>query len=157
MTGLQERFLTEVLLDFDWTAAAQRAGYEFPRQAALQLRGIPKIRAEVERLKDQLDQSRIMSGNEALAGVSEIARNDGSDRDRLAAYQTMLRYHGLLVERHEVGRAGEYAAMSDATLEAEIERLSAKRIASKGQLAGIELPPDLLQWLADSDFEGPEQ
>jgi hypothetical protein len=73
MSEKQEIWLTEYLKTFNATEAARAAGYKWPNKYGAQLK---------EKLQGQIDshlQKKVMSRDEALARLADIARFDVSD------------------------------------------------------------------------------
>ena len=48
-------------------------------------------------------------------------------RDRLKALELLAKHWGLLVERHEVGKPGDFVKLTDEEIDAEIMALGAQR------------------------------
>ena len=44
----------------------------------------------------------------------------------------MAKYHGLLIERQEVGKPGEFDKLTDEQVETEIERMLERDVLKKG-------------------------
>lgn len=96
LTGKQRAFAIEYPKDYNGTQSAIRAGYSKNGAGvtAHHLLKNPKIIEELDRVY----AGTVMSANEALAGVSAIARGltpDCTVSDRLRAYDFIGKYYNL--------------------------------------------------------------
>lgn len=81
---------------FNATKAAKIAGYAHPHSVGASLK--KKYSQAIEEAMFQGEPSKIVSSNEALQLLAEIAR-DPSHRDRLRAIELVLKCHGLLSDK----------------------------------------------------------
>ncbi len=156
LTSKQQLFLSEYLIDFNATKAAQRAGYSERTAYSIgqELLKKPEIQAEIKRKLDE----KAMKSDEILQKLTEIARGDMGDYldvssmafqidlakakelgklhlikrvrqktttickdggedveqnqidiellDQLKALEMLAKYHGLLVDKHEIKTSG---------------------------------------------------
>ena len=106
-------------------AAARAAGYAEAGAAkqSFVLMQHPEIKAQIGKLKKRADDKAILSANETLAKISDEARNmESNSSSRIKALELMAKYWGLLIERQEVGKPGEFATLSNEELDEEIDR-----------------------------------
>jgi phage terminase small subunit len=75
MTDLQKRWVEEYTVDFNATAAARRAGYQAPQQAAYRNRDTPELMAAVKERMEELK----MSADEATLRQAQLARASMDD------------------------------------------------------------------------------
>jgi phage terminase small subunit len=75
MTDLQKRWVEEYTVDFNATAAARRAGYQAPQQAAYRNRDTPKLMAAVKERMEELK----MSADGATLRQAQLARASMDD------------------------------------------------------------------------------
>ena len=88
----------------------------------------PEIKARIDKLKNRADDKAILSANETLAKISDEARNmESNSSSRIKALELMAKYWGLLIERQEVGKPGEFDKLTDEQVETEIERMLERR------------------------------
>jgi hypothetical protein len=57
------------------------------------------VRAEIKRLKGELDDSRILSARDVLVNLSRLAETAEKEVDRIRALTLLARHHALLVDR----------------------------------------------------------
>lgn len=103
-----ERFCRALAQGTSATAAYIDAGYSTKTAGRNAHRLLKKdgIRQRIAYLKEQAIDETIMSANEVLARVSDIARN-GSDREKLGALNSLMRYYGLFTDRLDYTTGGE--------------------------------------------------
>ena len=106
-------------------AAARAAGYAEAGVAkrSFLLMQHPEIKARIDKLKKRADDQAILSANETLVKISEEAQNmESNSASRIKALELMAKYHGLLIERKEVGEPGEFDKLTNEQLDEEINR-----------------------------------
>ena len=137
MTEQQKNFCREFLVDRNATAAAIRAGYSkvSSRCTSSRIMARPDIKARIADLDSKLQSKHILSATETLEHISEEATDLGNrPGDRLKALELLAKHHGLLIERHEVGKPGDFVKLTDEEIDAEIMALGAQRQAAKPPL-----------------------
>ena len=111
-------------------AAARAAGYAESGAAktSFLLMRHPEIKARIDKLKKRAEGLSILSANETLARISAEAQDmESLASARIKALELMAKYHGLLIERQEVGKPGEFDKLTDEQVETEIERMLERR------------------------------
>ena len=134
LTDQQKLFCREYLSDGCATQAAIRAGYSKTSATCTSSRIMrrPAIKAFIAELGLEIKSKHILSITETLERISAEAVNmRHRPADRLKALELLAKHHGLLVERHEVGKPGDFVKLSDAELDAEIMALAEQREAAK--------------------------
>ena len=134
VTDQQQLFCREYLVDRNATAACIRAGYS-KRSApctSSRIMARSEIKACIAELSLKIESKHILSATETLERISAEATNmRNHPRDRLKALELLAKHHALLVERHEVGKPGDFVKLSDAEIDEEIMDLGAQREAAK--------------------------
>ena len=134
ITEQQKLFCREYLEDRCAAHAAIRAGYS-KRSAtctASRIMRRSEIKAYIAELDLKIKSEHILTATETLERISDEAVNmRHRPADRLKALELLAKHHGLLVERHEVGKPGDFRKLSDAELDAEIMALAEQREAAK--------------------------
>ncbi len=104
LTPKQERFVSEYLIDLNATQAAIRAGYspKAARQVGCENLTKPDIASAVEAGRAKVIAKAEMTGDEWRKLVSDIARGESENRDRLRALELMGKHLGLLRDRMEL-------------------------------------------------------
>lgn len=131
MTAKQQAFIDAYVLGASARGSALDAGYseKYANQATARLLRNPEVQVAIRERLAQVEKSKVMSVQEALEETTELARN-GITRHKLPALKLILRYHGVLVNRHEIGGRRECSDWTDQELDAEIHRMLAKRTAA---------------------------
>ena len=81
----------------------------------------PKIKAYIAELDRKIESKHILSATETLERISREAMDMKSrPADRLKGLELLAKHHGLLIERHEVGKPGDFAPLTDDEIDAEI-------------------------------------
>ena len=134
LTEQQKLYCREYLVDRNATKAAIRAGYS-ERSAntnSCRMMKSTKIKLHIGLLDRKLKSEHILSATETLERISREAVNmENSPRDRLKALELLAKHHGLLVERHEVGKPGDFVKLTDDEIDTEIMALGVLREAAK--------------------------
>ena len=92
----------------------------------------PEIKAKIDKLKKKAEDKAILSANETLAKLTLEATNMKSPPfARIKALELLAKYHGLLIERQEIGKPGEFDKLSDEQVEAEIKLMLDRRPSSE--------------------------
>ena len=134
LTDQQELFCREYLVDHNASAAAKRAGYS-PTSAgptSSRIMARPAIKAFIAELDSEIKSEHILSATETLERISrEAVDMHHRPADRLKALELLAKHHGLLVERHEIGKPGDFVKLSDEEIDAEIMALAEQREAAK--------------------------
>ena len=134
LTDQQKLFCREYLVDRCAAHAAIRAGYSKTSATctASRMMAKSKVKAYIAELDLKIQSTHILSVTETLERISAEAVNmRHRPADRLRALELLAKHHGLLVERHEVGKPGDFVKLSDAELDAEIMALAEQREAAK--------------------------
>ena len=126
----QEAFAREYVIDNNAKAAAIRAGYA-PKSVDTyghRLLKLPAVKALIDKQREKIDSRIILTATETLERISAEAMNEGNNAIvRLRALELLAKHHGLLVERHEIGKPGEFAKMTDAEVDSELRELAERR------------------------------
>ena len=134
MTEQQELFCREYLVDRCGTQAAMRAGYaeRSAKTTACRMLALDRIKVYIARLDSEIKSQHILSAIETLERISAEACNmKNPPKDRIKSLELLAKHHGLLVERHEVGKPGDFVKLSDAEIDKEIMELAKQREAAK--------------------------
>ena len=134
ITDQQKLFCREYLVDGCATQAAIRAGYSKTSAAPTSSRIMrrPEIKAVIASLSLEIKSKHILSVTETLERISAEAVNmRHRPADRLKALELLAKHHGLLVERHEVGKPGDFVKLTDDEIDDEIMALGAQRQDAK--------------------------
>ena len=132
LNGRQEAFVRAYVAQGCQNAlkATRAAGYadsSSPRRSNLLMKH-PEIKAQIEKLKKKAEGKAILSANETLAKITFEATNMGSPPfARIKALELLAKYHGLLIERQEIGKPGEFDKLTDEQLEEEILKVLPRR------------------------------
>ena len=129
----QKAFASEYVVDSNATQAAIRAGYSAKTagQIAHKLLKKAQIQADIKQRRQTLQESVDITTQDVLAGFLTEARGEGPDTNanaRNRAWELLARYLGMLVERKEVGRPGDFEQLPDDELEAKIAELSGNKV-----------------------------
>ena len=125
-TDQQKLFCREYLVDRNATAAAIRSGYskKSANTTGSRMMAEGKIKTLIGVLDRKLRSAQILSATETLERISaEAIDMDNPPKDRIKALELLAKHHGLLVERHEVGKPGDFVKLSDEEIDAEIMAL----------------------------------
>ena len=88
----------------------------------------PLIKAKIDQYKKRLDNKAILSANETLRQITlEAGDIENPPRDRIRALELMAKYHGLLIQRAEIGKPGEFDKLTDEQVEEDIMSLLDRR------------------------------
>lgn len=111
LTLMQRKFVDAYLGEANGNAtlAAEIAGYEHAYQAGYKL--LRQTRVVRDALEERMAEA-LMSANEAMYHLSDMARAEASSTVRVRALELVGRYHGLFVDRHEVEVRDEGAVTS---------------------------------------------
>ena len=134
ITDQQKLFCREYLVDGCATQAAIRAGYSKTSAAPTSSRIMrrPEIKAVIASLSLEIKSKHILSVTETLERISAEAVNmRHRPADRLKALELLAKHHGLLIERHEVGKPGDFVKLTDDEIDDEIMALGAQRQDAK--------------------------
>ena len=134
LTDQQQLFCREYLTDRCATQAAIRAGYSKTSAAPTSSRIMarPEIKALIASLDREIKSKHILDGQETLERISAEATNmRNAPKDRLKALELLAKHHGLLIERHEIGKPGDFVKLSDEEIDSEIMALAEQREAAK--------------------------
>ena len=134
LTDQQQLFCREYLSDRCATQAAIRAGYSKTSAAPTSSRIMarPEIKALIASLDLEIKSKHILNGQETLERISAEAVNmRHRPADRLKALELLAKHHGLLVERHEIGKPGDFVKLTDDEIDDEIMALGAQRQDAK--------------------------
>ena len=133
-TDQQKLFCREYLVDRNATQAAIRSGYseKSANTTGSRMMAEGKIKTLIGVLDRKIRSAQILSATETLERISAEATDmDNPPKDRIKALELLAKHHGLLVERHEVGKPGDFVKLSDEEIDAEIMALAAQRKAAK--------------------------
>ena len=127
LNGRQRAFCREYMKDFNCSQAAVRAGYT-DKTGNCRILKNPLIAAELSRRMKKMDKISIMTATQVLEGLTREAKNmENSPKDRIQALGLMAKHHGLLIDRHEVGKPGDFAALTDTQVDEQILDLLGRR------------------------------
>ena len=113
------------------TRAAGYAESSSPRRSNLLMKH-PLIKAQIDKLNKKAEGKAILSANDTLAKITFEATNMGNPPfARIKALELLAKYHGLLIERQEIGKPGEFDKLTDEQVEAEIKLMLDRRPASE--------------------------
>ena len=92
----------------------------------------PEIKAQIDKLKKKAEGKAILSAKGTLAQITTEALNmKNPSSSRIRALELLAKYHGLLIERQEIGKPGEFDKLSDEQVEAEIKLMLERRPVSE--------------------------
>ena len=114
LTERQAEFCRHYIASGVAKEAAVRAGYA-PGSAKVtgcRLLQNPKVRDKIEALKGRLETKRILTAEQTLEMVSEIARDSDTDPNRMRALEFLGKWHSLLVERRETVKRDEFDGLT---------------------------------------------
>ena len=128
---LQMNFVRAYLSDgcTNVKAAVREAGYaesSANKQAYLLMRN-PLVVAQIEKHNKKLDKKAILTANQTLEKLSRIASGEKNAFARLKALEMLAKYHGLMVDRSEIGKPGDFDKLTDDQVEQEIKALLERR------------------------------
>ena len=135
LNGRQEAFVRAFVAQGCQNAlkATRAAGYadsSSPRRSNLLMKH-PLILAKIASLKKAVSTA-IFSAQETLAAITSEATNmESHASSRIRALELLAKYHGLLIERQEIGKPGEFDKLTDEQVEAEIKLMLERRPASE--------------------------
>lgn len=118
LTELQTAFCRYYLTGMTATQAAKEAGYN-PRTAgrtAHENLQKPAIKAELARLRGQLEKKAIVTAEDVLKGLLKEARSADNDSARVTAWAHLGKHLGMFTDKHEVTIKKPPAEMTDAEL-----------------------------------------
>jgi phage terminase small subunit len=97
-------FVREYLIDLNATQAAIRAGYspKTARQQGARLLSDVDIQAAVQKAQAELSQIALVTAEDVVKGLREIATGTGPEGARVAAWAHLGKYLGMFTERQEV-------------------------------------------------------
>jgi phage terminase small subunit len=96
-------FVREYLVDLNATQAAIRAGYS-PKSARVtgtRLLTDAAIQAEVQRAQAELSEIALVTAEDVVKGLREIATGTGPEGARVAAWAHLGKYLGMFTEKVE--------------------------------------------------------
>ena len=114
LTERQAEFCRHYIASGVAKEAAVRAGYA-PGSAKVtgcRLLQNPKVRDKIEALKGRLDSKRIMTAEQVLENISDIAEDGENENTRLRALELMAKHHSLLIERREIVQRDEFDGLT---------------------------------------------
>ena len=136
LNGRQEAFVTAYIAQGCQNAlkATRAAGYAesgAARRSNLLMKH-PVIKARIDKLKKKAEDKAILSANETLAKLTLEATNmESPPFARIKALELLAKYHGLLIERQEVGTPGQFDKLTDEQLDEEISKEFKRRPVSE--------------------------
>jgi len=96
-------FVREYLVDLNATQAAIRAGYS-PKSARVtgtRLLTDAAIQAAVQKAQAELSHIALVTAEDVVKGLREIATGTGPEGARVAAWAHLGKYLGMFIERQE--------------------------------------------------------
>ena len=107
-------FCREYIATGEQIQSAVRAGYK-PTSAKMtsnRLLKRPEIQTEILRLRSKIEGKKILTAEQTLEMVSEIARESDTDPNRMRALEFLGKWHSLLVERRETVKRDEFDGLT---------------------------------------------
>lgn len=129
-----ERFAQEVIKGQSLVQAYVAAGYKYHSGNAADLRAKQSVSARIEELQaeiaakiaENLASTPITRDNVlkelAKLAFSQIGPQGVSTKDKRAALVNIAQIEGMIVERHEHGRAGDFSALTEPELAEQIKQ-----------------------------------
>lgn len=107
LTVRQRRFVEEYLVDFDGSAAVERAGYntKYPNRLAHEMLQHPGIKAAIDQVTLERADESVIKPDYVMNKIKrtlERAEADGNHNATLRACELMARALGMFVERKEI-------------------------------------------------------
>jgi phage terminase small subunit len=99
MTPKQRLFVEAYLATNNATEAAKKAGYSEKTAYSQGQRLLKNV--EITKFLEQRVESAIITADEILLDVKEIAKNAEQDKDRLKAYELLGKHLAMWTEKHE--------------------------------------------------------
>lgn len=117
-TAKQQRFIEEYVVDFCGTKAAIRAGYaeDYAQQQASQMLQKPNIKAEIEKLKEELAIKALISREMVIQGLVDEARylGEGSSHSaRVSSWAHLGKYLNMFTENVQIKGTMEVKSISN--------------------------------------------
>ncbi len=101
-TAKQQRYVEEYLVDFNSTAAAQRAGYSPSRSTAARILKLPHVKAAIDAARVRMTEQTDVTVAEIVTGLLEIARAaESGAAPRVSAWTQLGRYKAMFVDKVE--------------------------------------------------------
>ncbi len=144
----RELFCRNMLKGMSRPKAYERAGYAAPcRQSAYRLAKEPDVAKRMFELLTKTETEVIITTQTLTNAYVEVLDKSFEDEDYKNAKSTLdslAKLHGLMVDRKEVGKAGDFSKMTDDELRLYIENTAA-------EIGGLLLSPE------GDEEEGPSQ
>jgi len=134
-----ERFAQELAKGQSQVEAYESAGYKPDDGHSARLAGNGRIQARVaELLNKSAEKAEVTIDwlREQLQGDHKLARELGQASAAVSATNSIGKLYGLIVERKEVGRPGEFESMNADQLREYIAR-EAPELGARGQAAAL--------------------
>ena len=110
--------------------AYERAGYAAPcRQSAYRLAKEPDVAKRMFELLTKTETEVIVTTEtltNAYVDVLDKSYDDGDYKNVKSTLDSLAKLHGLMIDRKEVGKAGDFSKMTDDELRLYIENASAE-------------------------------
>jgi phage terminase small subunit len=135
----REKFCRNVLSGMSRPEAYEKAGYAAPqRQSAYRLMQEPEVKHRMIELLNKTETDVIISLEtltNAYVDILSAARDENDLKTAKGVLDSLGRMHGLVIERKEVGKAGDFARMTEHEL---IDFIEATAIEVGRTIAGSE-------------------
>ena len=118
LTARQKRFVEEYLIDFNGAQAAIRAGYSesSAKEIAAENLTKPNIRAEVDRLTNQISEKALITKEMVINGLKQEAQTYGegsSHSARVSAWAQLGKHLNMFTEKVEHSGKIEVASIGN--------------------------------------------
>ena len=130
LTAKQEAWCREYLKDCNGAQAAIRAGYS-PRSAkvaASQNMSKANLSVRLQELITERDERVSVDADWVLSRLAAEATLAGADpgnsQNRIKALELLAKHHGMLIERRETGKPGDFEHVPDEELDNRIVNLA---------------------------------
>jgi len=118
LTERQRAFCRHLVTGMSASEAAREAGYRNAGRQAYELLEKPHIKAEIDRLREKVEDKALVTVEDVIRGLLHEAENAATDGPRVTAWTNLGKYLGMFTDKHEVTLRKHPSAMTDDELDA---------------------------------------
>ena len=136
-----EKFAQNVARGMTAAKAYEKAGYKYNDGNCIRLKGSERVSGRIYELLKKSETDLVVDRNTMTNVYSDIlhaSREAGNYNAAKGAADSLAKLHGLMIDRKETGRPGDFGSMADDQLREFIQTAANQLSADGGGEAGAE-------------------